>query len=127
MTFHRTPIAIHCVATVAAAAMTWALFVAPAAHAQSPAAASGAIAERLHAEAVASFKRGRYPEAYGRFIRLADSGHAPSAAVAQFMYTQGPALFGRDWDISPDQLAAWSSLNPTLHAQAPARAQTALR
>ena len=34
-------------------------------------------AERLHADALASFRQARFPEAYGRFIKLADAGHAP--------------------------------------------------
>ena len=79
---------------------------APAAFAQP---AAGA-AERLHANAVASFRQGRFPEAYGRFIRLADAGHAPSAALAMWMYLNGATLFGKDWDVSPDQLTDWAQL-----------------
>ena len=70
---------------------------APSAFAQ---AAPGA-AERLHANAVASFRQARFPEAYGRFIRLADAGHAPSAEVALWMYLNGPTLFGKDWAQQP--------------------------
>ena len=79
---------------------------APSAFAQ---AAPGA-AERLHANAVASFRQARFPEAYGRFIGLADAGHAPSAEMALWMYLHGPALFGRDWDSTPEQLTAWAQL-----------------
>ena len=79
---------------------------APAAFAQY---APGA-AERLHAKAVASFREARFPEAYGRFIALADAGHAPSAEQALWMYRHGPSLFGRDWDSTQEQLTAWAKL-----------------
>ena len=79
---------------------------APVAFAQS---ASGA-AERLHANAVASFRAARFPEAYGRFLALADAGHAPAAEQALWMNRHGPSLFGKDWDRSQDQLKAWAKL-----------------
>ena len=79
---------------------------APAAFAQS---APGA-AERLHARAVASFREARFPEAYGRFMSLADAGHAPAAEQALWMYRHGPSLFGRDWDSTQEQLTAWARL-----------------
>ena len=66
--------------------------------------------ERLHAEAVTSFREARFPAAYARFIRLADAGHAPSAELALWMYLHGPSLFGRDWDSTQDQLTAWAQL-----------------
>ncbi len=67
-------------------------------------------ADRSHADAMASFRQGRFPEAYGRFIELADSGHAPSAGIALFMFAHGTELFGRDWDVSQEQLTEWSRL-----------------
>lgn len=80
-----------------------------------------AVADRLHANAVASFRQARFPEAYGRFIALADAGHAPSAELALWMYQHGPALFGREWDSTQDQLTAWAQLThqpvPSLVAQ----------
>ena len=90
---------------------------APAAFAQS----KSSVAERLHANAVSSFRQARFPEAYGRFISLADAGHAPSAELALWMYLNGPSLFGRDWDSTQDQLTAWAQLagqpTPTMAAQ----------
>ena len=92
----------------------------PHAFAQSPITAitSG---DRLHAEAVASFQKARFSEAYGRFISLADGGHAPSAELALWMYLNGPSLFGKDWDTSQDQLTTWARLAkqpvPTLLAR----------
>lgn len=84
----------------------------PHAFAQSPTTPITAIAsgDRLHAEAVASFRQARFSEAYGRFISLANAGHAPSAELALWMYLNGPALFGKDWDTSQDQLTTWARL-----------------
>ena len=77
--------------------------------------------DRLHAEAVASFQQARFSEAYGRFISLANAGHAPAAELALWMYLNGPALFGKDWDTSQDQLTTWARLAkqpvPTLLAR----------
>jgi hypothetical protein len=64
----------------------------------------------LHARAVASFQQGRFPEAYGRFIALANGGHAPAAELALFMSQNDSALFGNDWDVTQAQLTAWSAL-----------------
>lgn len=79
---------------------------APPAMAQ-PAPASG---DALQAQAVASFRQARFSEVYGRFIGLADAGHAPAATLALWMYLNGPSLFGKDWDSTQEQLAAWAQL-----------------
>ncbi len=90
-------------------------------------------AERLHANAVASFRQARFPEAYGRFISLADAGHAPAAEQALWMYRNGPVLFGSDWDSTQEQLTAWAKLagQPvsvmTARAYPPAAVQVAAR
>ncbi len=68
------------------------------------------MAERLYAAAVDSFRGARYPEAFGRFVASADAGHVKSAGIALWMWQQGPELFGKDWDCSPDQLEDWSRL-----------------
>lgn len=68
------------------------------------------VAERLHTHAVDSFRQARFSEAYGRLIALADAGHAPSAQLALWMFANGPTLFGKDWDSSPEQLTAWAQL-----------------
>jgi hypothetical protein len=74
-----------------------------------PAAATPATqAERLHARAVASFRQGRFPEAYGRFVALAHAGHAASARYALWMCEQGPGLFGSDWDCAPQETEDWA-------------------
>ena len=86
------------------AALVGACF-APAAQAQS-----GLMHAQLHAKAVASFQQGRFPDAYGRFVALANAGHAPAAELALFMSQNDTALFGRDWDVTQGQLTAWSAL-----------------
>ena len=85
---------------------------APGAFAQQaqPARSAPSVAERLHANALTSFRQARFPEAYGRFIALADAGHAPSAEVALWMYQHGPSVFGKEWDSSQEQLTAWARL-----------------
>jgi len=99
---HR--IALFVSESVSIIALVGACF-APAAQAQSM-----STREELHANAVVSFQHGRFPEAYGRFIRLADAGHAPAARVAMFMFHNGPSLFGSDWDVTQEQLSAWAAL-----------------
>jgi hypothetical protein len=74
------------------------------------------LADRQHAQAVESFRIGRYPEAYGRFVALADAGHGAAARKALWMCLYGPTLFGRDWDCSPQQVEAWAA---TPDAQVP--------
>ena len=94
-----------------------------------PAAAAQTMVEQMHARAALSFQHGRYAEAYGRFMALADAGHAPSAEVALFMYSNGHTLFGSDWDVTPDQLEAWAKLAgrpvPMMVAAPSLRASTA--
>jgi hypothetical protein len=73
-----------------------------------PAAAAPTYAERMHLRAVESFRSGRFPEAYGRFIDLADAGHPASARYALLMCEHGLALFGKDWDCAPHQVEDWT-------------------
>ncbi len=65
-------------------------------------------AERMHALALESFRAGRFPEAYGRFIALAQIGHPASARYALWMCEQGLPLFGKNWDCSQDEVADWA-------------------
>jgi len=67
-----------------------------------------ALVDQLHARAVQAFQSGRFPEAYGRFVALADAGHAASASQALWMCEHGLAKFGRDWDCAPHQVADWA-------------------
>jgi hypothetical protein len=74
---------------------------------ESPSRAAAAT-ERLHTRALASLRQGRFSEAYGRLIGLADAGYAPSAELALWMYQHGTSVFGKDWDSTPGQLKAWA-------------------
>ena len=76
--------------------------------ASSLAASQAPYAERMHARAVESFRQGRFPEAFGRFIELANTGHPASARYALWMCEQGPALFGKEWDCAPHEMEDWS-------------------
>jgi hypothetical protein len=64
--------------------------------------------EKLHAQAVASYREGRFAEAYGRFMRLADAGHGRSAKLALWMHQNGTTVFGSEWDSTPEQQQAWA-------------------
>jgi TPR repeat protein len=85
--------------------------LAGAAMAQSRAASGqDEIHQAQFADAVGLFRAQRYPQAYGRFIELAERGHAPSAQMALMMYSNGPTVFGSDWDANTDQLRRWQRL-----------------
>lgn len=88
-----------CIATLVGASL------APTAQAQAAPAR-----EKLYANAVASFQQARFSEAYGRFIALADAGHAPAAELALFMAQNSSTLFGNDWDVTQEQLTDWAAL-----------------
>lgn len=66
--------------------------------------------DRMHADGVSQFRVGRFSSAYGRFVRLADVGHPPSAHYAMWMCLHGLELFGKDWDCTGDQLQDWAQL-----------------
>lgn len=66
--------------------------------------------DRLYTHAVASFQQGRFSEAYGRLMALANAGHPLAAQQALFMAQNAVTLFGKDWDVSPDELARWAAL-----------------
>jgi hypothetical protein len=82
------------------------LFIATGAQA-GPAAA---VADREYAEALQSFRSGRTSEAFGRFVELANRGDPDAARVALFMHQYGSALYGKQWDAFPNDVAYWSSL-----------------
>jgi len=79
------------------------------------------LGDKLYTNAVFSFQQGRFSEAYGRFIALADAGHALSAEVALFMAQNSTAVFSKDWDVTQEQLTAWAALTgrtaPVLQAR----------
>lgn len=95
--------------------------IASMAAAATAASAQGAVPVRMSAQsepsaqldaafgsAIASFRQGQFPDAYGRFIRLANLGHADSARYALLMCEHGLDLFGRDWDCAPHSVEYWA-------------------
>lgn len=66
--------------------------------------------EQAHAKALDLFRRGRFSEAYGRFIELAEVGHPASARYAVWMCENGTPLFGVDWDCAPHEMEAWRAM-----------------
>jgi len=81
---------------------------------------SEAPADARHARALQSFQLGRYPEAYGRFVALANAGHPGAARQALWMCEHGPALFGRQWDCGPQQVTDWAAAARDATVQLPA-------
>lgn len=76
----------------------------------APAAPQGGLVsgDALYAQAMQAFRAGRFPDAYGRFVALADAGHAQAARHALWMCEHGPALFGSQWDCGPSQVEDWA-------------------
>jgi hypothetical protein len=94
--------------------------------AAQPAPAKGArpnLLEVAHAQALDSFRRARFSEAYGRFIRLAELGHPASARYAIWMCENGTPLFATPWDCAPHELEDWRAIaaQPTRSAGSGAR------
>lgn len=107
MTHLIAPFASAAALAIAAAAL--ASLAVPATATGTPAPRWHGSAAPLHDLAVQAFRRGRFPEAYGRFIALADAGHAPSARYALWMCENGLALFGHAWDCAPHQVQDWAA------------------
>jgi hypothetical protein len=72
--------------------------------------AAGSPAEREYEDAARSFRTGRLAEAFGQFTALANRGDVDAARIALFMHSYGPALYGRQWDAAPQNVAYWSAL-----------------
>jgi hypothetical protein len=69
-------------------------------------------------EAAAHYRQGELGAAFARFAALGTQGHPDAARVALFMHTHGPALYGRYWPASPDELRRWRDLVATRPAPA---------
>ena len=65
--------------------------------------------EPTFADAAKSLRAGRFAEAYGRFVTLADEGDADAGRIALVMHRYGPEVFGSMWDATTEQLAQWTS------------------
>lgn len=67
-------------------------------------------AAAMETAAQQAFRMQHYAAAFGRYVRLADAGHAPAAEMALFMLRNGPTLFGSDWSASATQQTCWNTL-----------------
>jgi len=63
-----------------------------------------------YGQAVTQYQQGRWADAYGRFMALANDGDADAARTALFMYRYGPQLYNAHWDAMPMQVARWERL-----------------
>ena len=61
-------------------------------------------------EALQLYREGRYSAAYGRFLKLADAGHADAARIAMMMLRHGRDLYGTEWSAAPSQIAQWERM-----------------
>jgi len=77
--------------------------------------------EHLFDQAVCHFKAGKFPAAYGKFVRAAAHNDTDAARFALHMYQYGPLLYGSYWDASSEDLDLWVKLasNPTRRADPP--------
>lgn len=66
-----------------------------------------------YAVAVSAFRRGSFPEAYGRFIAIAELGYAPAARQALWICENGEALLGTPFDCDPEDIEDWATLAGT--------------
>jgi hypothetical protein len=72
------------------------------------AAASGGTQDAaLFAEAMQLYRSSRWSAAYGRFMKLADDGHADSARIALLMLRHGRDFYGAEWTAASSQVTAW--------------------
>jgi hypothetical protein len=73
--------------------------------------------DRAFDAAVKTYRAGRFSDAYGKFIPLANNGNADAARIVLFMYAHGPLLYGSAWDATAEDIELWSRLS----GQNPAR------
>jgi hypothetical protein len=76
--------------------------------AAGPADAAAASSTARFAEALQLYRSGRWAAAYGRFVKLADRGHADAARMALMMLRHGPDLYDTEWAATPEQVAVWT-------------------
>ena len=98
-------------ANIQRAAFTLALVAAIAGGTAAAAASPGArLAEAEYADAIQSFRAGRTSVAFGQFVALAQRGDVDSARIALFLYSYGPVLYGKQWDVFPADVDYWNTL-----------------
>ena len=63
--------------------------------------------ERLYDMALSDYQIGKFASAYGRFMYLADQGHADSTRIALLMLRYGKELYGSEWTAAQSQIDSW--------------------
>jgi hypothetical protein len=72
--------------------------------------ADASKSETAFTAAMTKYKQGQWPNAYGRFVALADHGHPEAARIALIMLRHGVKMYGSDWGASPTQIEQWTKL-----------------
>ena len=68
------------------------------------------LADAEYEAAVQVFRAGRTSEAFGRFHALANRGDVDAARISLFLHQYGAALYGKQWDAFPADVAYWNQL-----------------
>jgi hypothetical protein len=76
-----------------------------------------AASDLAYERASAQYRQGRYSDAFGKFLELANGGDADAARVVVFMHTFGPTLYGSYWDLSTDQVEHFTRLTASRKAR----------
>lgn len=62
---------------------------------------------QIYQDALSLYRSGHWSAAYGRFIALADRGHANAAVLALEMFRDRTERYGTLWDATPEQVRDW--------------------
>lgn len=76
--------------------------------------------------AAMQYRGGELGMAFDSFAALANSGNMDAARVALFMHLNGPAMYGRYWAASPEQLHRWRALADAAERAEARKGQAAL-
>lgn len=72
-------------------------------------------------DAAASYRQGELGAAFVKFSTFANKGDPDAARIALFMHLHGPALYGRYWRASADEVRLWRQLGAAAVASPPRR------
>jgi hypothetical protein len=59
---------------------------------------------------MATYKMGKWTQAFERFAALANRNHVDAARIAILMLRFGPSLYGDSWSATPIQIDHWLTL-----------------
>lgn len=72
-------------------------------------------------DAAASYRKGELGASFAKFSAFASQGNPDAARVALFMHLHGPALYGRYWAASPEEVRRWRELGVAAATSQPRR------